>query len=145
MKAYADTAFLVSLHSADANSEPAKMRMKHHGMPMAWTWLHELEFRNAIRLQAFRKQISHEDMKMILHKQALGSDNGVYFNAAPALVEVNRVAEKLNDLHTTIIGTRSLDILHVAHAVVLGINEFLTFDARQAKIAKAAGLKVPKL
>ena len=145
MNCYADTGFLVSLHSADANSVRAKMRMKSHGMPMAWTWLHEMEFRNAIRLQAFRKQIAPEDMGHILHKQALGLDNGVYIPAAPALAEVNRVAEKLSDLHTATIGTRSLDILHVAQALVLGIREFLTFDIRQAALAKAAGLKVPKL
>jgi len=42
-------------------------------------------------------------------------------------------------------GTRSLDILHVSHALVLGIGEFLTFDVRQMALAKAAGLKVPKL
>jgi len=145
MNCYADTGFLVSLQSADANSALAKMWMKSHGMPMIWTWLHELEFRNAIRLQAFRKQIAPEDMAKILHKQALGLENGVYFPAAPALAEVNRVAEKLGGLFTSKLGTRSLDILHVAQALVLEINEFITFDIRQAALAKAAGLKVPKL
>ena len=145
MKCYPDTGFLVSLHSADANSVPAKARMKAHGVPMAWTWLHEMEFRNAIRLQAFRKQVDPSDVSEILHKQALGLENGVYFPATPALAEVNREVERLGGLHTKIIGTRTLDILHVAQALVLGIKEFLTFDARQAALAKAAGLKVPKL
>ncbi len=145
MKCYADTGFLVSLHGVDANSAPAKARMKSHGVPMAWTWLHEMEFRNAIRLQAFRKQLDPTDVKGILHKQALGLDNGVYFPAAPALAEVTREVERLGGLHTKIIGTRTLDVLHVAQATVLGIKEFLTFDTRQAALAKAAGLKVPKL
>ncbi len=145
MKCYADTGFLVSLHSSDANSAAAKARMKSHGVAMAWTWLHEMEFRNAIRLQAFRKQLDPSDVAGILHKQALGLENGVYFSAAPALAEVNREAERLSGLHTEIIGTRTLDILHVAHATVLGIKEFLTFDHRQAMLAKAAGLNVPKL
>jgi predicted nucleic acid-binding protein len=104
-----------------------------------------MEFRNAIRLQSFRKQLDPIDVKGILHKQALGLENGVYFPAAPALAEVNREAERLSELHTEIIGTRTLDILHVAQATVLGIKEFLTFDLRQAALAKAAGLKVPKL
>ena len=34
------------------------------------------------------------------------------------------------------------DLLHVALALTLGATEFLTFDARQATLAKAAGLKV---
>lgn len=145
MKCYADTGFLVSLHSSDANSVPARARMKTHGVPMAWTWLHEMEFRNAIRLQAFCKQLDPIDVAGILHLQALGLENGVYFPAAPALAEVNREAERLSGLYTKVIGTRTLDILHVAQATILGIKEFLTFDARQAALAKAAGLKVPKL
>jgi predicted nucleic acid-binding protein len=145
MKCYADTGFLVSLHSADANSVPAKARMKSHGVPMAWTWLHEMEFRNAIRLQAFRKQLDPQDVAQILHNQALGLENGVYFPAAPALAEVNREVERLSGLHTQILGTRTLDILHVAQASVLGTKEFLTFDHRQAALAKAAGLKVSSL
>jgi len=48
MNCDADTGFLVSLHSADAKSAPAKMWMKSHGMPMIWIWLHEFIFRNAI-------------------------------------------------------------------------------------------------
>jgi hypothetical protein len=36
-------------------------------------------------------------------------------------------------------------IRHVAQALVLGLAEFLTFEARQGKLAKAAVLKVPKL
>lgn len=145
MKCYADTGFLVSLHSSDANSAPAKAWMRSHGVPMAWTWLHEMEFRNAIRLQVFRKQLDPIHLAGILHKQALGLDNGVYFSAAPALAEVNREVERLGASHTAMIGTRTLDILHVAQASVLGIRDFLTFDTRQAALAKAAGLKVPKL
>jgi len=37
---------------------------------------------------------------------------------------------------------RSSDSLHVALALALKATEFLTFDARQARRAKAAGLKV---
>jgi hypothetical protein len=53
-----------------------------------------------------------------------------------------REAESLAEHHTPALGTRSLDILHVAAALVLGATEFCTFDTRQAKLAKAAGLHV---
>ena len=39
-------------------------------------------------------------------------------------------------------GCRSLDILHVASAIVLGIRDFLTFDARQGDLARKARLRV---
>lgn len=145
MSHYADTGFLVSLHTTDANTAAARKRMKRHGAPMPWTWLHEVEFRNAIRLQVFRGQLAREEVGEVLHKQALGLDNGVYFPAAPAMAEVTREVERLGASHTAMIGTRTLDILHVAHALILGIRDFLTFDKRQASLARAAGLRVPKL
>ena len=39
-------------------------------------------------------------------------------------------------------GTRSLDILHVAAARTMLIEEFISFDARQRELASAIGLKV---
>ena len=127
MKAYADTGFLASLHCRDANSDRAIARMESHSVPMAWTWLHELEFRNAVRLQVFRKLIEPASVSLIMKDQASDLKSGIYFSAAPALSDVAR------------------DILHVSHAMVLGVREFLTFDIRQAALAKAAGLKVPDL
>jgi predicted nucleic acid-binding protein len=53
---------------------------------------------------------------------------------------LNRAAE-LSKAFTTTLGTRSLDVLHVACAIELKHSHFLTFDARQRKLAKAAGLK----
>jgi predicted nucleic acid-binding protein len=145
MKTYADTGFLVSLHTTDANTTSARIRMKRYGAPMPWTWLHEIEFRNAIRLQAFRGQIDSSEIGDILHKQSLGLDRGVYFAANAALNEVTKVAERLGAMHTEIRGTRSLDVMHVALALVLDMKDFLTFDKRQAALAKASGMRVPKL
>ena len=39
-------------------------------------------------------------------------------------------------------GTRSLDVLHVATALVLESTHFVSYDARQLALASAAGLKV---
>ncbi len=52
---------------------------------------------------------------------------------------------RLSASHSATLGTRTLDILHVAAALVLGLADLLTFDTRQAALAKAAGLKVPRL
>ncbi len=40
------------------------------------------------------------------------------------------------------LGCRTLDIIHVAAAIVLGAKIFITFDGRQAALAKQAGLAV---
>ena len=38
-----------------------------------------------------------------------------------------------------------MDILHVACAVEIGASAFLTFDKRQAELARFAGLEVPMM
>jgi predicted nucleic acid-binding protein len=40
------------------------------------------------------------------------------------------------------LGTRTLDVLHVASALVLGSRSFVTYDERQAALAKAVRLRV---
>jgi predicted nucleic acid-binding protein len=55
---------------------------------------------------------------------------------------VFRIAASLSDHHSATVGTRSLDILHVAAAKLLRANEFVSFDRRQRILAASAGLKV---
>ncbi len=55
---------------------------------------------------------------------------------------VYSIAEELSAQHTVQGGHRSFDLLHVATALHVKAGRFLTFDARQAALAKAAGLKV---
>jgi predicted nucleic acid-binding protein len=40
------------------------------------------------------------------------------------------------------IGCRTLDLLHVAVALSLGVKTFVTFDERQRAVAKLEGLTV---
>jgi len=57
---------------------------------------------------------------------------------------LNRAAE-LGQKHTPKLGTRSLDVLHVACALELKSRYFLTFDERQQKLATVVGLKTIEL
>ncbi|HEV2330941.1 MAG TPA: type II toxin-antitoxin system VapC family toxin [Verrucomicrobiae bacterium] len=57
---------------------------------------------------------------------------------------LNRAAE-LSQTHTPKLGTRSLDVLHVACAVELKSRYFLTFDIRQQQLAAVVGLKIIRL
>jgi predicted nucleic acid-binding protein len=50
-------------------------------------------------------------------------------------------AEDLSRNYSRTLGTRSLDVLHVASALELGFRNFLTFDLRQQNLARAVGLK----
>jgi hypothetical protein len=53
-----------------------------------------------------------------------------------------REGEPLAEHHAPVIGSRSLDVLHVAAALVLHETDFPTRDSRQARLAQLAGLHV---
>lgn len=57
--------------------------------------------------------------------------------------QIHLAAERLSELYTDASGHRSMDILHVATAIELGVKEFLTFDGNQKKLAEAEGFVVP--
>jgi hypothetical protein len=43
-------------------------------------------------------------------------------------------------MSTARLGARSLDVLHVAAALELGLRRFVTFDVRQQRLARAVSL-----
>jgi predicted nucleic acid-binding protein len=145
VKAYADTGFLCSLYAPDAHTERAAGRMRKQPLPLPLTWLHQLEFRNALRLRVFRREITPVQREASLNAMLADAASGILIDAVPVWNEIQSEAERLSALHTETLGTPSLDILHVSSSLVLGIAEFLTFDDRQIRLAKAAGLKVPSL
>ena len=145
MTAYADTGFLCSLYAPDAHTSRAIARMKRQVLPLPFTWLHQLEFRNALRLRVFRGDITVTQRDASLNTMLADLAAGVLLVASSPLAEVMTEAERLSALHSQMLGTRTLDILHVAATLVLGLAELLTFDTRQAALAKAAGLKTPRL
>ena len=142
MNEYADTGFLCSLYAPDAHSVRAITAMKRQSAPLVFTWIHQLEFRNALRLRVFRGEISPRQRDASLNLLLSDLAGGLLAHVQPPLAEVMTESERLSASHSERLGTRSLDILHVAAALVLGSGVFITFDNRQAKLAKAAGIKV---
>lgn len=112
---------------------------------LPYTWLHQLEVRNAMRLRVFRCQITPVQREASLNFLKEDLAKGIFQgHAIPMPVWVTET-ERLSALHTESLGTRSLDILHVAAAKVMGAKTFLTFDLRQARLAMECGLKTPTL
>lgn len=145
MKAYADTGFLCSLYAPDAHTARAIERMRRQELPLPWVWLHDIEFRNALRLRVFRREIAPAQRDASLNAMLADLAAGVLVHVAPQIPEIAKEAERLSALHSETLGTRTLDILHVAAALVLGRSVFLTFDRRQQALASAAGLRLPEL
>jgi hypothetical protein len=109
---------------------------------MVLTWLHHLEFRNALRLRIFRNEISTKQRDASLELLLTDLASGVFMPISPALDAITVEAERLSAAHVEKLGTRSLDILHVAMAIIVGTSEFITTDKRQASLARTAGIRV---
>lgn len=142
---YADTGFICSLYAPDAHTEQACRLMDGQRAPIAFSWLNQVEFRNALRLRVFRKEITTDQRDHSLNGLLADLNTGVFENREPAHSNVLIETERLSARHSEKFGTRSLDVLHVAMALSLGSKRFLSFDNRQIKLAKAAGLAVPRL
>jgi predicted nucleic acid-binding protein len=63
-----------------------------------------------------------------------------FFSAAGIPVTAYELSQRIAFRQTAATGVRTLDILHVASALLLRAEKFWTFDARQAKLAEAEGL-----
>lgn len=142
MIAYCDTAIIVKSYVFESNSPEAIALLEAAGIPLAFSHFHAVEIPNAIRLKRFRKEIALEQEAEAL--RAFQSDVDAGRLARPeydlATVFIRTVA--LSAKHSSTLGTRTMDILHVAAALESGCRKFISFDERQRKIAAKEGFKV---
>ncbi len=116
--------------------------MQRARSPLPFTPFHRHELRNAIRLRVYRGEISVEQLKEALREMDSDLEDNILCHTHIPWTETFREAEALGESHTGILGVRSFDLLHVGLALALGSSDFLTFDTRQASLARAAGLSV---
>jgi predicted nucleic acid-binding protein len=116
--------------------------MQHATEALPFTSLHRHELRNAVRLRVFRGEITSDQRKEAFLEIEADLADSILAHTTIPWTDAFREAEDLAAAHTETLGVRSFDLLHVGVAVTLGATQFLTFDTRQATLAKAAGLKV---
>ncbi len=138
MVAYPDSSFLVALFLEEAHSPAADRLMTRFGTSLMLTPLHELEFASAVEQAVFRQQLSRVDANAVWTQFREDLSRWV----KPLPVDVFSKAVALSKRHTSRLGARSIDVLHVAAALSLKAKVFLTFDERQFKLAEAEGLQV---
>jgi predicted nucleic acid-binding protein len=140
LRVYADTSFLVSLYSPDVHSIRAVAQMARLRGALLMTQLGELELTNALELRVFRKEATETEIRRALTKFEEHARGGVFeLEAVPATVYQR--ARQITRKHTAVLGLRTLDILHVASALLLQAERFWTFDQRQSELARAEGMR----
>ena len=139
---YADPSALLKLYIKEPQSRvvaawraqiPAPLLITHHG---------RLELINGIGLAAHRASINEK-----MHEAALAAldndfEQGRYAQADLLWRATLKRAMEVSREFTRLLGCRSLDVLHVASALELGLQVFVTFDVRQKQLARAVKLKV---
>jgi len=142
VKTYFDTALLVKSYVEEETSPLADQLLQAAAVPIAFTELHSLEVRTALRLKRFRHELTDAEMAGAL--QSLQADLAAGLLAKPEL-DLDTMfhrAEALSARHAAVTGARSLDILHVAAALDLKVDAFASLDERQRLVAQRAGLKL---
>jgi len=142
LSAYADTSFLVSLYILDSNSVRAASQMKQAKLPILLTSLGELELTNALSLRLFRKELLRSKMNAA-HTLVRKDIEGDILVPKPLSAAMFEKAKRIARRRTPHLGTRTLDVLHVASALVLQADTFYTFDSNQGKLARLEGLVTP--
>jgi predicted nucleic acid-binding protein len=152
LRIYADTSFLVKLLSEEPGSAKAVAEYRRLQRPrLFYLPLHALEIENAIRHRAFherRIRAAAERAQIIRERDAAlarvsqyvkrGALEEIALDMDPAFSRACR----LSSTYTGRFGARAIDLLHVACALLLESEVFLTSDQRQAALANGAGLQV---
>jgi predicted nucleic acid-binding protein len=137
-----DTGFIASLYLKESTSAPARAALQVAPTALALTPLVTLELRNALNRTVQRQRIT------IAQRDALWQDveadiaSGFLVPVPVSSGPLHDTARQLSDRHTPALGTRSLDLLHVAAALVLETKVLFSFDDRQRKAAASEGLEV---
>jgi len=129
----------------EANSDAA-LKLRKRFSPSVWlTSLHRLELTSAWRLKVFREEAEVETISAVLADFHADVEAGVYVPPPVDEAVALRLAEDLADRYSALLGTRSLDTLHVAWALAAEAADFITGDERQARLAEAVRLRVTRL
>ena len=142
MVAFADTGFLASLYLKESTSAAARAAIQAVPVVLPFTPLVELELRNALNRAVQRQRITMAQRDALWQDVAADIASGFLVPTPVASGHLYDKARQLSDRHTPTLGTRSLDLLHVAAALHLGSKTFFSFDDRQRKAAASERLKV---
>jgi len=142
---YFDTGLLLKLYYVEPNSVKAVALIQSYGQPIVFCGLQQTELRNALYRKCARKEMTPLQLTKALKDIQSDLDSGVLQMPDIEWREVWMNADRLTSKYALATQCRTLDLLHVAVAMQLGIKIFGTADVRQMVVARKAGLKVISL
>jgi predicted nucleic acid-binding protein len=141
-KTYADPSALLKLYLNEPESRAMTLWRSKATGPLSVTHHGRVELVNGIALAAHRKLIDDHAFTVALASLDDDFDQGRYTQVDLLWRAALKRAGDLSRSFSRTLGTRSLDVLHVASALELGFRFFLTFDTRQQNLARTVGLRI---
>jgi predicted nucleic acid-binding protein len=136
---YLDTSFVVSLYLNDRHSLEAR-RSIVSAPPLWFTPLHNAEWAHAISQHVFRGELSlSESQRMTARLEEHVAQRR--WMPVPIPEGAFELCADLARQQGPRMALGTLDTLHVACALELRAEQFWTFDERQGKLARVAGLR----
>ena len=139
---YADSSFIVSLFRKDDNQVAANEFMAKSTPVLGFSPLNRIELRNALRNAQSFGEITEQERRAAFRQIESDLREGIFVHLAVDWTLAFRRADELSEKYAADYGQRTIDLLHVAIALECGAKTFLSFDNRQRKLARAAGLRV---
>jgi len=137
---YVDSSFLVSLYLSDRHSHQARQRIMS-APPLWFTPLHNSAWAHAVGQHIFRGELSLSEAQGMSARMEEHLAAGRWI-AVPLPENSFELCSDLARRYAPKLGMRTLDTLHVSCALELKAERFWTFDERQAKLAKAQGMRI---
>ena len=138
---YLDTSALVKLYVLETGSEFVQSCLSEQDDPLPVWELQEAELANALHLKVFRNEWTEAEAELQIEHFHSRKQRGLYVFPEIDRVELIREFHRLSR-ETPRTGCRTMDIFHVACALQIPSCRFLTFDGRQDKLARMAGLEM---
>lgn len=139
---YADASFVVALFVKDDDHWPDAWQWwkKQRGPSLIVSRLTIFEAENTIRGMVVAKELSASDARAAIQGIQRARLEGILIRRNMPEHRLFPHAARLSQHHTTTATYGALDILHVATALDLHADEFLSFDTRQRELAEKEGL-----
>lgn len=142
MSATADSSLIVALYLAEVDSARADAACAAVSPPILLTDWHRVEIANAFQRAVKNGRITDAQAAQLWHDFNADITAGRFEIAVIDHAAVLARTLALTQKHTATLGTRSLDLIHIASALEFAASDFLSLDHRQRQAASAEGMNV---
>jgi predicted nucleic acid-binding protein len=142
MASFLDTGLLIKIYVNEPDSVQALSLVQSLTGPLIFTRFQRAETVNTLRCKQGRGELTHADVAKVLADIRADLRSGFLVLREPDWGRLFASTVRLSQSHAAKTLCRTLDAVHVAIALQLRSVEFATKDARQASLARAAGLHV---